>query len=238
VKDGFVRRTVKRVALWRYNTDLWASRRIRQLRGDAPDLELHGSCTGCGACCDTPSIQLPTVIFFFKSVRAAVKLWHRHVNGFEYIGLDRRNRIMIFSCSHLDPVTKQCDSYDSRPGLCRDYPVNLLDDVRPTFFPKCGYFALDPDAESIRADLAELDLTPRRREYVERTFYVWTPPPGQSAWHLDEAEEAAMRASTAAVTGEGVLSLVPQSAGQAATPDSDRGPDQDSDPPTPRRPAA
>ena len=188
-----MRRAVKRVALWRYNTDLAASRLIRRLRGDAPTLELEGGCTGCGACCDTPSIQLPTVIFFFKSVRWLVKTWHWHVNGFAYIGIDRRNRILIFSCTHLDPVTKQCDSYDSRPGLCRDYPVNLLEDVRPTFFPSCGYYALSPDAAEIRADLAELEIPEARREYVERTFYAWEPPPGVAAWHPDLDDPAMAR---------------------------------------------
>jgi hypothetical protein len=164
-----------------------------------------------------------------------VKLWHKHVNGFAYVGIDRRNRMLIFSCTHLDPVTRQCDSYSSRPGLCRDYPVNLLEDVRPTFFPKCGYFALSPNAEAIRADLAELDLAPQRREYVERTFYVWEPPPGLPAWHLDEAEEAAMRVATAkpgpaADLSEGLV-LMPQSGDGAHS-------NQDTKPPTPRRPAA
>ena len=111
-----------------------------------------------------------------ESVAEATLLtWHKQVNGFICIGMDRRKRTITFRCTHWDPETKLCDSYDSRPGMCRDYPRNLLDFARPAFLPECSYYAIDGNAEHFAAVLDDTGLAPEQLDEVKRKLYL-TPP--------------------------------------------------------------
>ncbi len=175
MRDGPVRRAVKRLALWRYQIDLAFTRWVLARRGE-PAFDLRGRCTGCGACCESPMVSVLPPCFHLKSVRWLILTWHRVVNGFVHVGDDRPTHTFIFRCTHYDPRTRRCDSYDSRPGMCRDYPRNLLHSPAPEFLPKCGFYALHRDAERIRASLRELQLPPDQQRAVEARFYVWEPP--------------------------------------------------------------
>jgi Fe-S-cluster containining protein len=195
MRDGLVRRLVKRVAAWRYGVDLACTRAWARWRGEAPRYELHGRCTGCGACCETPMIHVNRWVYHTRTLRALILWWHRVVNGFEYLGGDRQQHAFIFRCTHLDPVTKQCDSYDSRPGLCRDYPRNLLDDPNPQFLPACGHCAMATNADEIRASLRDLNLPADRLAALERQFHVAPAPlphqPGPDQSHAQTRPPAA-----------------------------------------------
>jgi hypothetical protein len=66
-------------------------------------------------------------------------------------------------------VTKQCDSYDSRPGMCRDYPRNLLYSALPEFLPECGYSAVYKKGEGLRKALEQANLPPEKyQELVQK----------------------------------------------------------------------
>jgi hypothetical protein len=94
--------------------------------------------------------------------------WQRHVNGFELVRREADQRAFVFSCTHFDRETRSCDSYDSRPGMCRDYPRLLLWPANPELLPGCGYRAIAPNANGLREALADLDLTPEQREKLRK----------------------------------------------------------------------
>jgi Fe-S-cluster containining protein len=60
------------------------------------------------------------------SLRRVFLWWQRVVNGFELKATHARERTFVFTCTHFDEATRLCDSYGSRPGLCRDYPRATL----------------------------------------------------------------------------------------------------------------
>jgi uncharacterized protein len=112
----------------------------------------------------------------FKTIRGAVVCWQKWVNGFELIGRDSKHGILIFRCTHFDPETKLCDSYESRPGACRDYPVNLLDHPLPEFPEACTLHAVSRNADRIRDSLADLDLSAEELAKLEADFYAKKDP--------------------------------------------------------------
>ena len=78
------------------------------------------------------------------------------------------SRSFVFRCTHFDPATRSCDSYDSRPGICRDYPRLLLWQPNPELLPGCGYRARPPNADGLKAALARVELTPDQRAKLEK----------------------------------------------------------------------
>jgi Fe-S-cluster containining protein len=171
MKDNTIRRIIKRVALMKYMTDLTVTRAVNRLKG-FPLYQLKGSCNACGGCCETPVIQVFPLFFLLRSTRWMILSWHRLVNGFEYIGEDRAYYSFVFSCTHLDPETKKCDSYSSRPGMCRDYPLNMTCDTNPEFLSGCGYYALYKNAEKFRKALDKADLPPEKKEDLIARLHI------------------------------------------------------------------
>jgi hypothetical protein len=159
VKDGFLRKSIKFVARVRYATDLALTRRIKSFRSQ-PIYRVAGSCLRCGRCCERPMIKVFPLFFYLKSLRWVIITWQRHINGFEFLSASRREKCLVFRCTHWDPATNLCDSYSSRPGMCRDYPQNQLDFPVPVFFAGCGFRAVLRNAENLEASLAALDLPP------------------------------------------------------------------------------
>ena len=94
--------------------------------------------------------------------------WQKHVNGFELVRRERETRALVFRCTHFDRATRTCDSYDSRPGMCRDYPRLLLWQPHPELLPGCGYRAVAPNAAGLKRSLDELDLTPEQRKKLDK----------------------------------------------------------------------
>ncbi|RME27954.1 MAG: YkgJ family cysteine cluster protein [Deltaproteobacteria bacterium] len=85
--------------------------------------------------------------------------WQRRVNGFELVEADRRGRALVFHCTHFDPHTRRCDSYHSRPFMCRDYPRALLDQAWPDLFEGCGFRIIAADADRQRRALSDAALS-------------------------------------------------------------------------------
>ena len=170
MKDRAIRRSIKFVALLRYQFDLGITRFILKFKGE-PQYTLRGECVGCGACCETPMIHTIAPFFYVRSLRWIFLSWHKHVNGFELVKEDRKERTFVFKCTHLDPETKHCDSYSSRPGMCRDYPRNLLYHPRPEFLEGCTFSAVAENAELINETLEELELPPETLAKVKKEFF-------------------------------------------------------------------
>jgi hypothetical protein len=86
--------------------------------------------------------------------------WHRIVNGFELVQMNRRTGLMVFRCAHFDPESRLCDSDNSQPGICRDYPLNLLDTPSPEFLETCGFRAVIRNADALTRALENAGVAP------------------------------------------------------------------------------
>jgi len=162
---------VKWVARGLRGVDLALTRWLLRRRGE-PRYRLTGTCDGCGRCCETPSVALGRVAWHWRGLRALHVWWHRVVNGFELLSLDPRLRLLVFRCTHYDAASKQCDSYGSRPLMCRDYPVNLTYGAVPALFDECSHGVVLRQAERFRAALAQTDLSPEAREALEKKLHL------------------------------------------------------------------
>lgn len=171
MKDGAGLRIVKRVALAHFTLNLAAHRAWRRLRGERP-FRLAGDCGRCGACCEVPSIRASRLAWYFPTARALFLAWQRRVNGFELVSVDRRTRVFTFRCTHYDPATRSCDSYDSRPGMCRDYPRLQVWSAAPAFLPGCGYRAVAGNADALIRELAVRKLDPEREARLRRDLHL------------------------------------------------------------------
>jgi hypothetical protein len=148
---------LKRLALGHHRLNLAVDRLRRRLRGERP-FRLAGACRRSGCCCEAPAIHTGSAVWYLPTLRRLFLAWQRHVNGFHLVRRERP-RTFVFRCTHFDPVSRSCDSYDSRPGMCRDYPRPLLWQPRPELFPRCGFRAVHPDAGRFLAALGRLELS-------------------------------------------------------------------------------
>jgi hypothetical protein len=167
MRDGPLRRVVKRLARWHYEANLGVHRRSRRLRGERPFV-LGGACRRCAACCEAPAIVVGRLTRSLRSARWLFLAWQRRVNGFELVDERARSRTFVFRCTHFDRETRSCDSYASRPGMCRDYPRLLLWQPDPELLPGCGYRAVAANAAGLQEALAPLDLSPQQQEALRR----------------------------------------------------------------------
>ncbi len=168
MKDSFLCAGVKLVALAFFSFDLAVTRRLSR----RSDFVLGGSCHGCGACCETPMIRTHLAVFGFRSLRWCFLAWQRHVNQLELVAADRPSRTWTFRCHHFDSASRRCDSYATRPGMCRDYPRALLAASDPQLLPGCGFRALARNAGALRAALTAADLPAARRAELERRLHL------------------------------------------------------------------
>ncbi len=138
MRDGPFHSAVKRVLARAYLRDV-DRRRARAARRGQLHWELAGACEGCGSCCEAPTIQVGSMMFFLPLVSRVWLWWQRVVNGFIVVDRLREERAFVFRCTHFDPATRKCDSYDARPGMCRDYPRMQLEAPMPELFDRCGH---------------------------------------------------------------------------------------------------
>lgn len=167
MKDGALRRAVKAAVRSSYLLNLRLQRAWLRRKGE-PSWTLAGGCQRSGHCCEAPALLVPRVVLAWSSLRRLVLWWQRVVNGFELTATLARDRLLVFRCTHFDPVARACDSYDSRPGVCRDYPRHQLYTANPEFLPGCGYRAVARNAAALHAALDQLPLDEERRRKLER----------------------------------------------------------------------
>jgi len=150
MRDGRLRAALKRVARVMVGAAVHTRRRIWRWRGKRI-YQLRGNCLRSGMCCESPAIQSDRLTWYVPSLRRLFLWWQSKVNGFELIESDRRTRTFVFRCTHFDWQTRRCDSYETRPFMCRDYPREILYESWPDFFPQCGFRALAGNAAERRA---------------------------------------------------------------------------------------
>lgn len=175
MRDGLLRRFVKAIARVLGGADLRFTRWLLARRGE-PRYRLTGSCNGCGRCCEAPSIRAGPLTWRLPTVRRLVLWWHRVVNGFELVETDARIRAFVFRCMHYDRVTKRCDSYESRPLVCRDYPANLTFEAVPPLFAECSHGVVDRNAEALREALIAAGVTGEKLDEVEQKLFLKDRP--------------------------------------------------------------
>lgn len=171
MRDGPIRRVLKRVALANFLVDVHVTRAWRRLRGERPH-RLGGDCRRCARCCEAPAIQVGRLTFYLPMLRRWFLAWQRQVNGFELQTRDVSGHSFVFRCTHFDPVTRSCDSYDSRPGMCRDYPRALLWQPRPEMLAGCGYRPVASNAARLKRALEAQALTPEQRQRLARELHL------------------------------------------------------------------
>jgi Fe-S-cluster containining protein len=176
VKDGPARRVLKRLALWNFQANLWLHRLRLRRRGQEHYL-LGGDCRLCAQCCEAPAIQVGWLTWHIPVFRGLFLAWQKHVNGFDRTGRDAKEQSFVFRCRHFDWTTRQCDSYDSRPGMCRDYPRLLLEQPRPEFLPGCGYRAVWRKAEAMTRALEAAGVQPATLARLREDLYLESSDP-------------------------------------------------------------
>ena len=171
MRDGVIRRGLKFVARVITSINLYGTRAILRALGEKPHL-LGGQCGKCAQCCEAPGIQVGRLTWYFPTLRRLFLAWHRHVNGFVLVDRVIAQRTFVFRCTHFDPGTRRCDSYESRPLMCRDYPRALLWQAAPTFLPGCGYKPVACGAARMMAALEKEGLPPEKLDKVKAKLHL------------------------------------------------------------------
>ncbi len=118
------------------------------------------------------TIQANAIAWYLPTVRRLFLWWQERVNGFRLLRRERTGRLFVFRCTHFDEATRSCDSYSSRPGMCRDYPRALLGQALPQFLPGCGYRAVTVGGERLRKALEEQKLPPEQLERLKKGLHL------------------------------------------------------------------
>lgn len=171
MRDGWLRRAVKRLALWSFDLNILVYRGLARIRG-RERFVLGGDCGRCAQCCEAPAIAVGRLVWFLPSARSVFLRWQRLVNGFELVSRDVSAHLFVFRCSHFDAQAGACDSYDSRPGMCRDYPRNLMAQSGPEFLPGCGYRAVDVRGDAMLRALQAARVTPLQVRKLRRGLHL------------------------------------------------------------------
>jgi Fe-S-cluster containining protein len=171
MRDGLATRMVKRIALGCFYAALGVDRALARLARRDP-FRLGGDCRRCAACCEAPAIRVGWFTWWIPTFRRLFLWWQRRVNGFELRELDRAERVFVFSCTHFDRETRRCDSYDSRPGMCRDYPRALLYQPHPELLPGCGYRPIARNAKRFLRVLDAQPLTDAQRAKLKKDLFL------------------------------------------------------------------
>lgn len=171
MKDGPLRRTLKAVARGAFFLNVRTDRGWRRARGERSFL-LGGACQRCAACCEAPAIRAHALVSLSPALRRGFLWWQEKVNGFILVEARRRERLFVFRCTHFDAATRSCDSYTSRPGMCRDYPRNLLFQAGPAMLPGCGYRPVVANAAGLRRALESQPLTDEQRARLARDLHL------------------------------------------------------------------
>jgi uncharacterized protein len=171
MRDGALRRTVKAAARGVFYLELWADRARRRTLGER-SYRLGGDCRRCAACCEAPAIRVHALVWLAPLLRRAFLRWQETVNGFVLVEARRAERTFVFRCTHFDRATRACDSYSSRPGMCRDYPRALLYQASPELLPGCGYRPLARNAAALKRALDARPLSAEQRERLARQLFL------------------------------------------------------------------
>ncbi|HEY2516497.1 MAG TPA: YkgJ family cysteine cluster protein [Polyangiaceae bacterium] len=171
MRDDSLRRSLKAVSLAVFLTATLLDRLLARATGRAP-FKLAGDCQRCAACCEAPAIHVGWFVLDFPIVEKLFLAWQRHVNGFFLAERIKGERTYVFTCTHFDRQSRLCDSYSSRPGMCRDYPRALLYQPHPELLPGCGYRPLARNAKRMLKVLDAQPLTPEQLAKLKKGMFL------------------------------------------------------------------
>lgn len=171
MRDNLIRRALKRAALAVFEIDLFFEKK-RLKRRDGPAYDLGGSCQRCARCCEAPAISVYWPFRRFRSLRALFLAWQKNVNGFHFVRADKTLGAFVFRCEHFDRKTRLCDSYDTRPGMCRDYPRRLMFQTIPEMLEGCGYRPIALGASRMLSVLKKQKLTEEQMEKLRKGLFL------------------------------------------------------------------
>jgi hypothetical protein len=171
MRDGRGRRLLKAGARALFYANLVPYRLLRRLRRQDAYV-LGGECRRCARCCERPSIRASALVWHTPLLRRIFLFWQQRVNGFVLEEVVRHERVFVFSCTHFDWTTRTCDSYESRPGMCRDYPRVLLQQPLPELLDGCGYKPLVRNAARFRQALDAHPMTEEQRARLRRDLHL------------------------------------------------------------------
>lgn len=167
MRDGAAKGLLKQLVALTWMIELGIRRRVHAFR-ERPRWRLAGSCNGCGRCCVESPLRVGLAIWYLPLLRTLFLGWQRRVNGFEFLRQERQGRFFVFRCTHYDPETRRCDSYATRPAMCRDYPRALLAGAWPELFPECGFEVKARRADGMRGAIDGLDLPEDEKAELKR----------------------------------------------------------------------
>lgn len=171
MRDGLFRRVLKRAALAAFHLDLAFERGRRRTR-ESLAFELGGDCRKCARCCDAPAISVFWPVRRFRTLRGLFLAWQKHVNRFHLVREDKQLKAFVFRCDHFDRKTRRCDSYETRPGMCRDYPRRLLYQPEPVMLDGCGYRPIAIGASRMAASLKKYNLTEEQMAKLKKGLFL------------------------------------------------------------------
>jgi len=173
MRDGLVRRALKGAALGWFRATVGLDRLVAGALGHRR-YTLGGECRACAACCEAPSIRVGWLAWYLPTWRRLFLAWQERVNGFVLVEADRGARTFVFRCTHFDTRTRRCDSYESRPGMCRDYPRLQLYAASPEMLPGCGYrpVARGREAKRLLRVLSEQPMDDAQRARLKKDLFL------------------------------------------------------------------
>lgn len=171
MKDGWKRGLIKRVVRGVLTFEHGWRRALAKARGRSR-FALAGNCESCARCCDAPSIRVGLLTWHLPAVRRLFLAWQSRVNGFTFVREDSDLRVFELDCTHFDRATRRCDSYETRPFMCRDYPRLLLEDPWPELFPECGYRGVDTKGKGLSDAIDGTALSEDEKQALRRRLKV------------------------------------------------------------------
>ncbi len=96
-----------------------------------------GACKGCGKCCQQIYVRHAKNIINNEEEFEYLKTLHYFYNYLVVVGKDETG--LVFECSKLDKTTGKCTAYNTRPLLCRQYPLEEIFMMGGGISEDCGY---------------------------------------------------------------------------------------------------
>jgi Fe-S-cluster containining protein len=171
MRDGPFRRTIKAVALGAFYVTLGVDRLLARAARHRSFL-LGGECRRCAKCCEAPAIRVGFLTWYLPALRAVFLAWQARVNGFVLREASEDDRVFVFKCTHFDWEHRRCDSYASRPGMCRDYPRALMYQPHPEMLPGCGHRPIARDAKRFLRVLDAQPMTDEQRARLKKDLFL------------------------------------------------------------------
>ncbi|MDD3593133.1 MAG: YkgJ family cysteine cluster protein [Candidatus Gastranaerophilales bacterium] len=97
----------------------------------------EGACKACGRCCREIYVRHSRDVIKTEEEFNSLKNRHYFYGYLKIIGQNETG--LVFACTKLDKETGKCTAYNTRPLLCRQYPVEEIFMMGGSISDDCGY---------------------------------------------------------------------------------------------------